>query len=69
MKFMQLKINIRKKHKTFYFFKASLFTTQSLKCTSIDKIFAICDYKIENMIGQDTRHLYDIAKIIYLYLV
>lgn len=66
---MQLKINIRKKHKTFYFFKASLFTTQSLKCTFIDKIFAICDYKIENMIGQDSRHLYDIAKIIFLYLV
>ena len=60
MKFMQLKINIRKKHKT-SFFKASLFTTQSLKCTFIDKIFAICDYKIENMIGQDTRHLYDIC--------
>lgn len=37
---------------------------QSLERTFIDKVFAICDYKIENMMGGDSRHLYDIAKII-----
>ena len=36
---------------------------QSLERTFIDKIFAVCDYKIENMMDRDSRHLYDIAKI------
>ena len=36
---------------------------QSLERTFVDKIFAICDYKIENMMDRDSRHLYDIAKI------
>lgn len=47
-------------------FKASFFdfAVQSLERTFIDKIFAICDYKIENMMDRDSRHLYDIAKII-----
>ena len=36
---------------------------QSLERTFIDKVFAVCDYKIENMMDRDSRHLYDIAKI------
>ena len=36
---------------------------QSLERTFIDKIFAVCDYKIENMMDRDSRHLYDIAKM------
>lgn len=37
---------------------------QTLERTFIDKVFAICDYKIENMEDRDSRHLYDIAKIL-----
>lgn len=37
---------------------------QSLERTFIEKIFAVCDYKIQNMMDRDSRHLYDIAKII-----
>ena len=37
---------------------------QSLERTFIDKVFAICDYKIQNMEDRDSRHLYDIAKIL-----
>ena len=37
---------------------------QSLERTFIDKIFAICDYKIQNKQDRASRHLYDIAKII-----
>ena len=36
---------------------------QSLERTFIDKVFAVCDYKIDNMLDRDSRHLYDIAKI------
>ena len=36
---------------------------QSLERTFIDKVFAVCDYKIQNMQDRDSRHLYDIAKI------
>ena len=36
---------------------------QSLERTFIDKVFALCDYKVENMMDRDSRHLYDIAKI------
>lgn len=36
---------------------------QSLERTFIDKVFAVCDYKIQNMMDRDSRHLYDIAKI------
>ncbi len=36
---------------------------QSLERTFIDKIFAICDYKIQDMQDRDSRHLYDIAKL------
>lgn len=37
---------------------------QSLARTFIDKIFAICDYRIQNMMDRDSRHIYDIAKLL-----
>ena len=37
---------------------------QSLDRTFIDKVFAVCDYKIQNMMDRDSRHLYDIAKMV-----
>lgn len=40
------------------------FCVQSLERTLIDKVFALCDYKLENMLDRDSRHLYDIAKIV-----
>ena len=36
---------------------------QSLERTFVDKVFAVCDYKLQNMMDRDSRHLYDIAKI------
>lgn len=37
---------------------------QSLERTFIDKIFAICDYYLDNTIFQHSRHIYDIYKIL-----
>ena len=37
---------------------------QSLERTFIDKVFAICDYRIQDMQDRDSRHLYDIAKLL-----
>lgn len=37
---------------------------QSVKRTFIDKIFAICDYRIQDMKDRDSRHLYDICKLL-----
>ncbi len=37
---------------------------QTLERTFIDKVFAICDYRIQNMQDRDSRHLYDIAKLL-----
>lgn len=37
---------------------------QSIERTFIDKVFAVCDYKIQNMEERDSRHLYDISKIV-----
>lgn len=37
---------------------------QSIKRTFIDKIFAICDYRIQDMQSRDSRHLYDICKLL-----
>ena len=37
---------------------------QLLERTFIDKIFAICDYRLQNMQERDSRHLYDIAKML-----
>ena len=47
-------------------FEAASFymNVQSLERTFIDKVFAVCDYKIQNMVDRDSRHLYDIAKIL-----
>ena len=39
---------------------------QTLERTFVDKVFAVCDYKIENMEDRDSRHLYDIAKMLPL---
>ena len=37
---------------------------QSLERTFIDKVFAVCDYRIQDMQDRDSRHLYDIAKLL-----
>ena len=37
---------------------------QSLERTFIDKVFAICDYQIQNMKDRYSRHLYDICKLL-----
>lgn len=37
---------------------------QSLERTFIDKIFEICDYRIQNIQDRDSRHLYDICKLL-----
>ena len=37
---------------------------QSLQRTFIDKVFAICDYRLQDMQDRDSRHLYDIAMIL-----
>lgn len=37
---------------------------QSLERTFIDKVFAICDYRLQDMRDRDSRHLYDIAKLL-----
>ena len=36
---------------------------QSVERTFADKVFAICDYRIQNMQDRDSRHLYDICKL------
>ncbi|MBD5497065.1 MAG: nucleotidyl transferase AbiEii/AbiGii toxin family protein [Lachnospiraceae bacterium] len=37
--------------------------TQTIERTPVDKIYAICDYYLENKIERHSRHLYDIHKI------
>ena len=37
---------------------------QTIERTFIDKVFAVCDYKIQNMLDRDSRHLYDICKLL-----
>ena len=37
---------------------------QSVERTFIDKVFAVCDYMLQDMRHRDSRHLYDIAKLI-----
>lgn len=37
---------------------------QSLENTFIEKVFAICDYRIKNKQDRESRHLYDIYKLI-----
>ena len=36
---------------------------QSVNRTFIDKVFAVCDYRIRDMQNRDSRHLYDICKL------
>lgn len=47
-------------------FKAAevMMNVQSIERTLIDKVFAVCDYKIQNMQDRDSRHLYDICKLL-----
>ncbi|MBR5340892.1 MAG: nucleotidyl transferase AbiEii/AbiGii toxin family protein [Erysipelotrichaceae bacterium] len=47
-------------------FEASIvkMKVQSLERTFINKVFAICDYRLQDMQDRDSRHLYDIAKIL-----
>lgn len=39
-------------------------TVLNLRRTFVDKIFALCNFRIANMKERDSRHLYDIYKII-----
>ncbi|MCD8195465.1 MAG: nucleotidyl transferase AbiEii/AbiGii toxin family protein [Coprobacillus sp.] len=41
-----------------------MITTQTLSRTLADKIFALCDYYLENRITRNSRHIYDIYKIL-----
>ena len=41
-----------------------LMNVQTIERTFIDKVFAVCDYKIQNMLDRDSRHLYDICKLL-----
>jgi len=43
-----------------------LMNVQSVERTFVDKVFAVCDYKIQNMQDRDSRHLYDICKLLGL---
>lgn len=47
-------------------FEASevMMNVQSVERTFVDKVFAVCDYKIQNMQDRDSRHLYDICKLL-----
>ena len=47
-------------------FEAStvMMNVQSVERTFIDKVFAICDYRIQEMQYRDSRHLYDICKLL-----
>lgn len=41
-----------------------IMNVQSIERTFVDKVFAVCDYKIQNMRDRDSRHLYDICKLL-----
>ena len=41
-----------------------LMNVQAIERTFVDKVFAVCDYKIQNMQDRDSRHLYDICKLL-----
>jgi predicted nucleotidyltransferase component of viral defense system len=41
-----------------------MMNVQSIERTFVDKVFAVCDYKIQNMQDKDSRHLYDICKLL-----
>lgn len=42
----------------------ALMMVQSVERTFVDKVFAVCDYKIQNMQDRDSRHIYDICKLV-----
>ena len=39
-------------------------TTQTVERTLVDKVFAVCDYHMQEKIDRHSRHLYDIHKIV-----
>lgn len=41
-----------------------MMNVQTVERTFVDKVFAVCDYKIQNMQDRDSRHLYDICKLL-----
>lgn len=41
-----------------------MMNVQSVERSFVDKVFAVCDYKIQNMQDRDSRHLYDICKLL-----
>ena len=41
-------------------------TTQTMERTLVDKVFAVCDYYMEEKVERHSRHLYDIHKIVEL---
>ena len=41
-----------------------IMNVQTVERTLIDKVFAVCDYRIQNMLDRDSRHLYDICKLL-----
>lgn len=41
-----------------------IMNVQSIERTFVDKVFAVCDYKIQNIHDRDSRHLYDICKLL-----
>jgi len=41
-----------------------MMNVQTMERTFVDKVFAVCDYKIHNMQDRDSRHLYDICKLL-----
>ena len=38
--------------------------TQCIERTFIDKVFALCDYFLQNKIPSHSRHIYDIYKLL-----
>lgn len=43
---------------------STVMEVQSLERTFIDKVFAICDYRLQGLHDRVSRHLYDIAKLL-----
>ncbi len=41
-----------------------MMNVQTIERTFVDKVFAVCDYRIQNMQDRDSRHLYDICKLL-----
>lgn len=47
-----------------HLFQRHTIYVQTIERAFVDKVFAVCDYKIQNMEDNDSRHLYDIAKLV-----